>query len=206
MGRARCIERCPPGSGSGPGKRSGRKAGTPPRADFHGPSTALKVAYIDQHKQEFGVQPICDVLKDTDAEIAPSTYYAARTRPESARIARDRELTEEIRVIHAGNYGVYGARKIHAALRRAGRSVARCTIERLMRAAGLRGVTRDKSPRTTGPAPETDRPRDLVAAGTGPATAENSNSGGRQLSSELARTVVCLSGCLLGRGGWVRFL
>jgi putative transposase len=65
-------------------------------------------------------------------------------------------------VIHAGNYGVYGARKIHAALRRAGRPVARCTVERLMRAAGLRGVTRDKSPRTTRPAPETDRPRDLV--------------------------------------------
>ena len=65
-------------------------------------------------------------------------------------------------MIHAGNYGVYGARKIHAALRRAGRPVARCTVERLMRAAGLRGVTRDKSPRTTRPAPETDRPRDLV--------------------------------------------
>jgi putative transposase len=65
-------------------------------------------------------------------------------------------------VIHAGNYGVYGARKIHAALRRAGRTVARCTVERLMRAAGLQGVTRDKSPRTTRPAPETDRPRDLV--------------------------------------------
>ena len=45
------------------------------------PSTALKVAYIDQHKEEFGVQPICDVLKGTDAEIAPSTYYAAKTRP-----------------------------------------------------------------------------------------------------------------------------
>ena len=122
----------------------------------------MKVAYIDQHKQEFGVQPICDALKDTDARIAPSTYYAAHARPESARTTRDRELTEEIRVIHAGNYGVYGARKIHAALRRAGRPVARCTVERLMRAAGLRGVTRDKSPRTTRPAPETDRPRDLV--------------------------------------------
>jgi hypothetical protein len=60
----------------------------------------LKVAYIDQYKQEFGVQPICDVLQGTDAEIAPSTYYAAKTRPEAARTARDRELTEEIRVIH----------------------------------------------------------------------------------------------------------
>ena len=65
-------------------------------------------------------------------------------------------------MIHRDNYGVYGARKIHAALRRKGRPVARCTVERLMRADGLRGVIRDKSPRTTRPAPETDRPRDLV--------------------------------------------
>ena len=65
-------------------------------------------------------------------------------------------------MIHRDNYGVYGARKIHAALRRKGRPVARCTVERLMRADGLRGVMRDKSPRTTRPAPETDRPRDLV--------------------------------------------
>lgn len=65
-------------------------------------------------------------------------------------------------MIHAANYGVYGVRKIHAALRRAGRQVARCTVERLMRAAGLRGVSRAKGPRTTRPAPETGRPADLV--------------------------------------------
>ncbi|HEY2087430.1 MAG TPA: IS3 family transposase [Mycobacterium sp.] len=127
-----------------------------------GPSTALKVAYIDQHKEEFGVQPICEVLKGTDAEIAPSTYYVAHARPESARAARDRQLTEEITVIHRENYGVYGARKVHAALLRRGWKVARCTVERLMRAAGLRGVVRAKSPRTTRPAPETARPADLV--------------------------------------------
>jgi putative transposase len=122
----------------------------------------LRVAYIDQHKEEFGVQPICAALQGTDAEIAPSTYYAAATRPEAARTTRDRELTEQIRQIHADNYGVYGARKIHAALRRKGVKVARCTVERLMRAAGLRGVIRAKSPRTTRPAPETGRPADLV--------------------------------------------
>ncbi|MEU9761877.1 IS3 family transposase [Streptomyces sp. NPDC047987] len=127
-----------------------------------GPSTALRVAYVDRHKEEFGVQPICDALKGTDAEIAPSTYYAAATRSPSARSLRDAHLTEEIRVIHAANYGVYGARKIHAALRRAGRQVARCTVERLMREAGLRGVSRAKGPRTTRPAPETARPKDLV--------------------------------------------
>lgn len=65
-------------------------------------------------------------------------------------------------MIHAANYGVYGARKVHATLRRAGRDVARCTVERLMRAAGLRGVSRAKGPRTTRPAPETGKPADLV--------------------------------------------
>jgi putative transposase len=122
----------------------------------------MKVAYIDQYKETFGVQPICDALDGTDAEIAPSTYYAARDREPSARSRRDEELTEEIHRIHKDNYGVYGARKIHAALLREGLTLARCTVERLMRAAGLRGVIRAKSPRTTRPAPETDRPRDLV--------------------------------------------
>ena len=60
----------------------------------------MKVAYIDQYKETFGVQPICDVLAETDAPIAPSTYYAAHTRPEAARTVRDRELTEKIGVIH----------------------------------------------------------------------------------------------------------
>jgi putative transposase len=122
----------------------------------------MKVAYIDQHKREFGVQPICEALKDTDAEIAPSTYYAAASRPPSARSLRDQELTEEITLIHGDNYSVYGARKIHAALLRRGRTVARCTVERLMRQAGLRGVIRARHPRTTRPAPETNRPADLV--------------------------------------------
>ncbi|MGW3167345.1 IS3 family transposase [Streptomyces sp. NPDC001142] len=127
-----------------------------------GPSTAMKVAYIDQHKEQFGVQPICDVLTETDAPIAPSTYYAAHTRPPSARSLRDEQLTEEIRRIHTDNFGVYGARKVHAALVREDITVARCTVERLMRRAGLRGVIRAKGPRTTRPAPETDRPADLV--------------------------------------------
>ncbi|MFI9042541.1 IS3 family transposase, partial [Streptomyces sp. NPDC053726] len=122
----------------------------------------MKVAYIDQYKKLFGVQPICDVLAETDAPIAPSTYYAAHTRPPSARSLRDEQLTQEIHRIHADNYGVYGARKVHAALVREGVEVARCTVERLMRQAGLRGVIRAKGPRTTRPAPETDRPADLV--------------------------------------------
>ncbi|MFD9286466.1 hypothetical protein ACFWD7_56880 [Streptomyces mirabilis] len=54
----------------------------------------MKVAYIDQYKEMFGVQPICDVLAETDAPIAPSTYYAAHSRPPSARSLRDEQLTE----------------------------------------------------------------------------------------------------------------
>ncbi|GLI03964.1 putative transposase for insertion sequence element IS986/IS6110 [Phytohabitans aurantiacus] len=122
----------------------------------------MKVAFVDSQKEEHGVQPVLQALEGTPAQIAPSTYYAAKTRCASARSRRDSELTEMIKQIHAENYGVYGARKIWHELRRRGVPVARCTVERLMRAAGLRGLLRDKSPRTTRPAPETDRPRDLV--------------------------------------------
>ncbi|SDJ05406.1 putative transposase [Arthrobacter subterraneus] len=114
-------------------------------------------AFIEEHRDQHGVEPICRVL-----QIAPSTYYAHRSRPASARDLRDEKLTEEIKTVHKENYGVYGVRKIHAQLRRQGHQVARCTVERLMRAEGLRGVSRAKGPRTTRPAPETGRPQDLV--------------------------------------------
>ncbi|MGW0501275.1 IS3 family transposase [Streptomyces sp. NPDC003007] len=126
----------------------------------------MKVAYIDQYKETFGVQPICDAL-DGNGRRDRAEHLLRRRLPaavgaQPARSRRDEELTEEIHRIHTDNYGVYGARKIHAALLREGFTVARCTVERLMRVAGLRGVIRAKSPRTTRPAPETDRPRDLV--------------------------------------------
>lgn len=122
----------------------------------------MKVEFIERHKHEHGVQPICDVLEETDAAIAPSTYYAAASRPESERSVRDRELTERIATIHAENYGVYGVRKVHAELKRQDVPVARCTVERLMRKSGLKGVVRSKSPSTTKPKAETERPADLV--------------------------------------------
>ncbi len=122
----------------------------------------MKVAFVDSHQAEYGVQPVLQALEDTPAQIAPSTYYAAKTRPLSARSRRDAELTAMIKQIHAENYGVYGARKIWHELLRRGVRVARCTVERLMREVGLRGLSRDKSPRTTRPAAETERPRDLV--------------------------------------------
>lgn len=118
--------------------------------------------FIDEHRQEHGVEPICRALEETPAQIAPSTYYAAKTRPPSDRDLRDQELCASITRIHEVNYGVYGVRKVHAALRREGEHVAQCTVRRLMRRLGLRGVLRAKSPRTTKPAPETGRPQDLV--------------------------------------------
>jgi putative transposase len=122
----------------------------------------MKVAFVDSQQHEHGVQPVLQALQDTPAQIAPSTYYAAKTRPASARSRQDEKLTVLIKQVHAANYGVYGARKIWHELQRRGVRVARCTVERLMRDAGLRGLLRDKSPRTTRPAAETDRPRDLV--------------------------------------------
>ena len=122
----------------------------------------MKVAFVDSQREQHGVQPVLQALEQTPAEIAPSTYYAAKTRPASARSRRDQWLTEQIKHVHQDNYGVYGARKIWHELHRRGVEVARCTVERLMRASGLRGLLRDKSPRTTRPAPETSRPADLV--------------------------------------------
>ena len=99
--------------------------------------------------------------------IAPNTFYAARTRPPSARAVRDEDLKPVIERVHQENYGVYGIRKVHAALNReqvlAGSApVARCTTQRLMKDLGLRGISRAKGPRTTvsGTSPDT-RP-DLV--------------------------------------------
>jgi putative transposase len=121
------------------------------------------VEFVDAQRDEHGVEPICAALEDTAAQIAPSTYYAAKSRPPSARAVRDAELVPQLRRIHRENLGVYGARKLHAELNRQGVEVARCTVERLMRAEGLRGITRAKSPRTTiPPSPETERPADLV--------------------------------------------
>ncbi|WP_412867401.1 IS3 family transposase, partial [Cellulomonas sp. 179-A 9B4 NHS] len=108
------------------------------------PPTEVIVGYIDEHKARLGVEPICRALR-----VAPSTYYAAKTRPPSARSNSDAATTAVIAKVHADNFGVYGARKVHAELRRQGHVVARCTVERLMRAAGLRGITRAKGPRTT---------------------------------------------------------
>ena len=89
------------------------------------------IAFIDDHREAHGVEPICKVLP-----IAPSTYYAhdlRRRNPEklSARAKRDAALRETIKHIFDGNFGVYGARNVWRQLIREGEAVARCTIERL---------------------------------------------------------------------------
>ena len=115
------------------------------------------IAYIDQHRDRYGVEPICRVLP-----IAPSTYYDAKRRPPSARALRDEELKAEVRRVHADNFGVYGARKVWRQLGREGIDVARCTVERLMGELGLEGARRGKRHRTTIPLEGASRPADLV--------------------------------------------
>ena len=107
------------------------------------------IAFIDDHRGTYGVEPICRVLP-----VAPSTYHAhvaQRADPARAspRARQDLILMEQIRQVHAANFAVYGARKVWRQLGREGIAVARCTVERLMRRMGLRGVVRGKETRTT---------------------------------------------------------
>ena len=107
------------------------------------------IAFIDDHREAHGVEPICRVLP-----IAPSTYHdhvAKRADPEklSARAKRDLELEPEIKRVFADNFEVYGARKVWRQMLREGFAVARCTVERLMADLGLHGVIRGKPIRTT---------------------------------------------------------
>ena len=125
------------------------------------------VGFIDAHKDAFGVEPICRVLRQHDvATIAPSTYYAARSRPPSARSLHDADLLVEIRRVHTDRTlgrGLYGAVKVWRQLRRENIPAARCTVERLMRQDGLRGARRGRRACvTTKPDSKTLRPPDLV--------------------------------------------
>jgi transposase InsO family protein len=121
------------------------------------------VTFIDQHRGVYGVEPICAVLP-----IAPSTYFLRKAQQQaatkrSARAQRDAELRAAIQRVWDDNDQVYGPRKVWKQLRREGTRVARCTIERLMREMGLRGVSRGRAWKiTTQPDPAAARPTDLV--------------------------------------------
>ena len=104
-----------------------------------------------------GPGPICRVL-----QVPASTYYARKHRPPSKRAVGDAVLLERIRAVHQASYGVYGARRVWKQLGRDGIQVARCTVQRLMRADGLQGVRRGRKRRTTIPEPAGARPPDLV--------------------------------------------
>ncbi|NTW38672.1 MAG: IS3 family transposase [Cellulomonadaceae bacterium] len=84
------------------------------------------IEFIDAYRAEFGVEPICAQL-----QVAPSAYYAAKSRPPSARAATAARLSEVITSEHAANYGVYGARKMRKYLHRLGHPVGCCRVERL---------------------------------------------------------------------------
>jgi transposase InsO family protein len=119
--------------------------------------------FIDQNKDDvvegrrLGVESICEVL-----QVAPSSYYAVRSRPLSARARRDRELTPRLVELWRANYQVYGSRKLWKAARRAGIDIGRDQTARLMRQAGIRGVLRSKRVRTTRRDQDAGRHPDLV--------------------------------------------
>jgi putative transposase len=121
------------------------------------------IAFIDDQRERFGVEPICRVLSEHGCRIAPNTYWVAKQRPPSKRALRDAELRVEIQRVYDANMFVYGAKKIWAQLNDEGITVARCTVERLMREMGLAGNRRGKAwTVTTDSNHEFTRPADLV--------------------------------------------
>jgi putative transposase len=114
--------------------------------------------YIDEHRGRFGVEPICKVL-----DVSASAYYQRANGPRSKRAVEDERLLARIRELHAANYFAYGYRRMWKALLRAGEPVARCRVQRLMRAHGIVGAKRRGRPwRTTDPDPDARRRPDLV--------------------------------------------
>ena len=119
-------------------------------------------SFINSHREQYGVEPICNVLP-----IAPSTYYEGKARETDhrrlpARARRDGELREQIRRVWKENFGVYGVRKVWRQLNREGVVAARCTVARLMRELGLRGVVRGRRVNTTTPVATLPCPADRV--------------------------------------------
>ncbi|MEN3236769.1 IS3 family transposase [Methylobacterium ajmalii] len=126
------------------------------------PPVAAMISFIDDHREVYGVEPICRVLP-----IAPSTYYlhaARRADPEKqpVRARSDAALMIEIKRVFEANFCVYGVRKIWRQLAREGIVTARCTVARLMRRLGLAGVVRGRTVRTTIPDPAAACPLDRV--------------------------------------------
>ena len=113
--------------------------------------------FIDAHKERFGVEPICDTL-----QVAPSTYYATKTRPPSARAQSDAALKPVVKRVHAENFDVYGVHKVWRQMNREGFPVGRDRVARLMTELELAGARHGKAKRTTIPGDLAARPGDLV--------------------------------------------
>jgi putative transposase len=128
------------------------------------------VSFIDKfraHRESGGlmwrVEPICEVLtKSYGVSISPSCYHAFRRRGKSARQIEDERLSARIEAIYEANYSCYGVRKVWRTLLKEGETVARCTVERLMKRLGLRGATRGKMKRTTAAGKRANFAEDLV--------------------------------------------
>ena len=125
------------------------------------------VAFIEAFRDQFGVEPMCRALRQAGVAISPSGYYAARARPLPARALGDAALEKQILRVYKDSKERYVLEgKTRDQLNRQGIAAARCTVERLMRKLGLRGVRRGGyKVRTTSSDPAQDRPEDLVQQG-----------------------------------------
>jgi transposase InsO family protein len=133
------------------------------------PATPLICQFIDEHKDTYGVAPICRALVVRGVQIAPRTYWAHRSSAPSKRALWDTTITEILAGIYEPDEhgkrppeSLYGSLKMWAHLQRQGIEVARCTVEKLMRAHGWRGATRARKVRTTVADPAAERAPDLV--------------------------------------------
>lgn len=127
------------------------------------------MSFISKHQKEYGVERICTALTELGAQIAPSTYYAALNRGASERMVSDAGIVDVLRTLHGRNgqgpapESLYGYKKMWHWLHRKGyEGTARCTVERLMRAEGMRGAVRMKKVRTTVPSRDGVRAGDLL--------------------------------------------
>ena len=133
------------------------------------PATPLICQFIDVHRDRFGVVPICHALRAHGVQIAPRTYWAHRSAAPSKRALWDAAITEILAGIYESDMNgrrppecLYGSLKVWAHLQRQGIPVARCTVERIMRANDWRGVMRTRKVRTTERDPRAVRAPDLV--------------------------------------------
>ena len=136
--------------------------------------------------------PIITTLAEAKVKIAPSSYYAAKSWPPSARRLRDEQLMPQLIALWKDNYRVYGVRKLWMAARRAGHDVGRDQVARLMRAAGIEGVRRGRQVRTTRPDPAAPRHPDLVKRNFTAKGAETAVGHRPDLRPDLGRCRLCL--------------